>query len=73
MQVYDHRDRHPDSVSRPDLYSEHMLDDGAFSPYGVACIHEARRVIELALGPWHLLLSCAECGATLGVAVAPAA
>ena len=73
MQVFDLRDRQPDSVSRSDPHPDHVLDDGARSPYGVACIHEARAVIELALGARHRLLSCAECGATLGVAQAPAA
>jgi len=76
MQVYDVRDRQP----RPDRHAEceqsvqgQILDDGALSPYGVACMHEARAVIEIALGGRSTVLWCAECGTLLGVTQRPVA
>lgn len=73
MQVYDIRDRQAGNASRSNQQAHELLDDGALSPYGVACTHEARAVVEVRLGPRHLLLNCAECGAILGVAEAPPA
>lgn len=73
MQVYDVRNRQPDHHADPYLRQIQVLDDGAVSPYGVACVHEARTVVELALNGQHTLLCCAECGALLGVTQHPVA
>jgi hypothetical protein len=73
MHVYDLRDRQTGRDSRSSQQTRELLDDGARSPYGVACTHEARAVVEVRLGARHALLSCAECGTMLGVAPAPAA
>ena len=48
MQVIDVRDRQPDRhADRP---VQEILDDGAVSAYRVACVHEARAVVEVVLG-----------------------
>lgn len=73
MHVYDLRDRQTGRASRSSRQTREPLDDGARGPYGVACTHEARAVVEVRLGARHTLLSCAECGAILGVTPAPAA
>ncbi|HEX5506501.1 MAG TPA: hypothetical protein VFW96_28040 [Thermomicrobiales bacterium] len=65
MQVIDVRDRRPDRhADRP---VQEILDDGAVSAYRVACVHEARAVVEVVLGHQRTLLCCAECGTPLGV------
>lgn len=72
MQIYDVRERRPhrDAGQRVDYHQ--VLDDGAVSPYGVACVHDARAVIEIALGRAQTMLCCAECGSLLGVVQRPA-
>ncbi len=72
MQVYDIREQKPDRPIHADRHAQQLLDDGAISPYGVACLHEQRAVVEVRLGERHLLLSCAECGTVLGVTQRPA-
>ena len=73
MQVYDIREQSPDTPTHADRQAQQLLDDGAVSPYGVACLHEKRAVVEVRLNGRHLLLSCAECGTSLGVTQGPAA
>lgn len=73
MQVYDIREQSPDKPANADRQARQLLDDGALSPYGVACLHEQRAVVETPLNGRHLLLNCAECGTLLGVTQGPAA
>ena len=73
MQVYDVRTRAPHHHAEQQSRQLQVLDDGAESPYGVACVHEARQVVEIALGNAQKLVCCAECGTLLGVAALPAA
>ena len=73
MQVYDVRTRAPHRHEEPGSQPFQVLDDGAESPYGIACVHEARQVAEIALGRAQTLVCCAECGTLVGVAARPAA
>lgn len=73
MQVYDVRTRRPEPHPELSYDRELVLDDGATSAYRVACTHEQRAVIEQDLNPNQRLVSCAECGAALGVAPRPCA
>lgn len=73
MQVYDMREQSADKPAPGDRQARQLLDDGASSPYGVACLHEQRAVVETLLSVRHLLLNCAECGTLLGVTQRPAA
>lgn len=73
MQIYNIRERSSDRPTHADRQARQLLDDGAVSPYGVACHHEKRAVVEARLNDRHLMLSCAECGTLLGVTQRPAA
>lgn len=73
MQVFHVRTRQPEQHAELPYGPEQVLDDGATSAYRVACTHEQRQVIEQDLSVSHRLISCAECGAALGVAQRPSA
>lgn len=73
MQVYDVRTRRPEPHADVPFDREVVLDDGATSAFRVACTHDQREVIEQDLNSLQRLISCAECGAALGVAPRPCA